>query len=672
MPTVRDCVREHLRAVSWWLTYDDFKWPDLDIADKIRWKADNMAANGANMAIIFGAHWRWDWMPVWTMLHDLIATIADELHQRNIKLFDHHSAVLAQRYNSIEDLRELRKRHPHHISPAPTFAAGASWEYKGRKLDDWVMRNCDDGEVTYLPTYHTVEFCVNNPEFVDSYLDYVKMLFAETNIDGFNCDDGLFYAGFKSCGCQHCRQRFREEYNLELPPGNDFTFWGNWKNENWRRWIDLRYKSTGDFLAKVRAVMPEGAGLCTCLSGSTNSSGNGTGQGITMMDNCNVLMMEMCKNLPDINGKITDPLPTQLFQAAYAEERNIPVLSAGYGYTDATADVVWALSKFLGADAWFSTNKGRLSLRFSDWAKLPDDSELCGNGFRFERDNAELFDCTSENEIGVFYSDSSRRYAGGSRREYAIDYRMAVVKLFEAGYNVGALTRIPKPGECTALVLASVASLSVAERKAVMEFAAAGGVVLISGPCGIMDETGAPTEQFTEQFNYHQQLTGLICEQEFPDLWFDGEPRMVKNAPEWTSLAQNIFYHPLRFQSEICPDIAEVAPQLPRFNTPGWFMRKHRDRAGNLLIHGFAEDFNIGFAEDIEALRIPDAPWGNRIINYASPKNTAQEFALNIPHCSAELITPLCDNTGTIASNGDTINVKLPENCFYFIIKVKV
>ena len=97
MSTDQNNFRERYRAISWWLTYDDFRWPDLDIADKIRWKADNMAKNGVNMAIIFGAHWRWDWMPVWTMLHDLIATMADELHQRNIKLFDHHSAVLAQR-----------------------------------------------------------------------------------------------------------------------------------------------------------------------------------------------------------------------------------------------------------------------------------------------------------------------------------------------------------------------------------------------------------------------------------------------------------------------------------------------------------------------------------------------------------------------------------------------
>ena len=215
MPSEENKVHERLRAVSWWLTYDDFRWPDPDIADKIRWKADNMAENGVNLAIIFGAHWRWDWMPVWTMLHDLIATIADELHQRGIKLFDHHSAVLAQRYDTIEDLRRLRMRHPHHISPAPTFAAGTGWEYRGQKLDDWVMRSTRDGKVTYLPAYQTVEFCVNHPGFVAAYLDYVKKLFAETKIDGFNCDDGLFYAGYESCGCEHCRRRFREVYVRE-------------------------------------------------------------------------------------------------------------------------------------------------------------------------------------------------------------------------------------------------------------------------------------------------------------------------------------------------------------------------------------------------------------------------------------------------------------------------
>ena len=670
MQTDQNNFRERYRAISWWLTYDDFRWPDLDIADKIRWKADNMAKNGVNMAIIFGAHWRWDWMPVWTMLHDLIATMADELHQRNIKLFDHHSAVLAQRYNTREELRELRKRHPHHISPAPTFAAGASWEYKGQKLDDWCMRNVTDGKVNYLPMYQTVEFCINNPGFVEAYLDYAKTLFAETNIDGFNCDDGFYYAGFKSCGCEHCRRMFRENYGYELPPADDLTFWGNWDNEAWRRWVDMRHESAGAFLRKVKEVIPANAGLCTCLSGSVNSSGNGTGQGFPMVEACNVLMIEMTKNMPDLNGKAYGPLPTQLYQIAHGEEHNIPVLSCGYSYTDASADVVWAFSKFLGADTWISTNKGRLSLRFSDWGKLPDDSELCGTGYRFEKANPELFSSQSDPDVGVYYSDASRRYSGGSMCEYVADYRNAVIKLFQAGYNVSALTHIPAPGKCKALVLASVAALSQAERDAVAAFAAGGGIVLISGPCGVMDSTGSDTVQFTEQYDYVQKIGPRVRENAFPDHWFPGTPRTLDNAPGWTVLAENIYYNPVRFQADSAPDIAEVAPELPRFEAAGWFMRKQRNNAGNVLLHGFAEDFDIGFAEDIEALRRPDAPWGNRIINYAAPKNTATELEFNIKAQKAELFTPLCKTTGSVAVENDKVRVNLPEDCFYFLVKI--
>src|ERR1035441_3105531 len=53
------------RAVSWWLTWDDMTWPNQQLMDKIRRRADQCAASGVNCCVIFGAHLRWDFMPLW-------------------------------------------------------------------------------------------------------------------------------------------------------------------------------------------------------------------------------------------------------------------------------------------------------------------------------------------------------------------------------------------------------------------------------------------------------------------------------------------------------------------------------------------------------------------------------------------------------------------------------
>ena len=663
---------EHIRAVSWWLTYDDFKFPDKDIADKIRWKADNMAANGVNTAIVFGAHWRWDWMPVWTMLHDLIATVADACHQRGIKIYDHHSATLAQRYRTREDLRRIRLRHPHHISPAPTFDVGASWEYNGSKLDSWRMLNVTDGQVSFQPQYDTVEFCMNNPDFVSAYCRYVKLLFDETGVDGLSCDDGTFYSYFISCGCEHCRNRFRNEYGLALPPVDDLTFWGNWQNPDWRRWVDLRHATSGDFLQKVRSAMPPNAGLFACMSSASSPSANSCGQGLPMMDACNMLMMEMCKNMPDLNGDPTGPLPNQLFQAAYAEKRQIPLMSCGYAYTDASANVVWAFSKFIGIDNWLSTNKGRLSIRFSDWDKLPDDSELSGQAYRFERDNPKWFDTRSDADIKIYYSDLSRRYYGGGVYDFWADYQQAVLKLFKAGWNIGCAIAIPEPGECPALLLPSVAAISEKEIAAIEAFAAAGGKVLITGPCGLLDETGALRGQYTMRYGYEQQLSAWDRKPKFPTDWITAVPQEVLNPACWSQLAPGIFYHPVRFNATAFPDVAEVAPELPRFNAPGWMLRRQRDSSGAKLLHGFAADFEIGFDTAVEALRLPGAPWGNRIINSAVPRNAARHLELKLPNiANAELATPFDKEGSKLAVAPGCIAIDLPANCFYFILRYK-
>lgn len=126
-------LRDGIRAVSWWLTWDDFKWPDQDVVDRMRRRADEAAKSQVNLAIIFGAHFRWDFMPLWSRLHDLVAFICEELSERGIRLFDHHSSVLTHRPYSNEAAWNIARRNRHHVPFYPSPEAAAEWRYQGKR-----------------------------------------------------------------------------------------------------------------------------------------------------------------------------------------------------------------------------------------------------------------------------------------------------------------------------------------------------------------------------------------------------------------------------------------------------------------------------------------------------------------------------------------------------------
>jgi hypothetical protein len=239
------------RAVSWWLSWPDLTWPNDELMDKIRRRADRCAASGVNCCIIFGTHFRWDFMPMWGRLHDMLRFTADELHQRQIVLFDHHSSVLTHRPRNRGEALNIWRSNRHHVPFYPSNETAATWQYNGSRLNDWRMIDVETNEPIYLPSYSAEQFCMNNPAFRDAYCQYVKQLKQDTGIDGLMSDDGIFYAGWRACGCKHCRERFEKTYGRRLPPVSDTSFWGNRHSEAFADWIDMRFQSCGDFLVEV-------------------------------------------------------------------------------------------------------------------------------------------------------------------------------------------------------------------------------------------------------------------------------------------------------------------------------------------------------------------------------------------------------------------------------------
>ena len=73
-------MANHERMATWWMHWPDLQWPDSDNLDRIKMRAEGFAKADVTAAVFFGAHFRWDFLPVFPLLHDYLATVAEQLH----------------------------------------------------------------------------------------------------------------------------------------------------------------------------------------------------------------------------------------------------------------------------------------------------------------------------------------------------------------------------------------------------------------------------------------------------------------------------------------------------------------------------------------------------------------------------------------------------------------
>jgi len=481
------------RAVSWWLTWDDLTWPNSELMDKVRRRADQCAAGGVNCCLIFGAHFRWDFMPLWARLHDELRCIADELHQRNILLFDHHSSVLTHRPRNREEARNIWERNRHHVPFYPSCEEAVTWRFNGSPMNDWRMLDVETGEPIYLRTYNAEQYCMNHPVFCAAYGQYVKRLLAETGIDGLMSDDQIYYADWRACACTHCRERFKREYGHNLPPVSGAGFWGNRRSNAFRDWITMRFRSSGDFLAGVKAALPAGFPLLTCCSSSDSQALPAFGMSYQdFIEHSNHVLLEMVGSTPSLAGTWDERIPSQLLHLGIARDHRAPCFGLGYGFFPDTAFFIWAVNKFLGSDCWFSTLKGRLNASQAELAQLADDSDLVGEGYRWEKAHPQLFTGDMDTDVAVFFSRATRDYYGQVAGDYAGDYSATCLSLTRAGITCDVVTGIPECGRLRRLLLSSVMCLSALQRQRLAKFMEAGGTVIATGPTGHCDERANP------------------------------------------------------------------------------------------------------------------------------------------------------------------------------------
>ncbi|MBQ9098611.1 MAG: hypothetical protein IJY50_04185 [Clostridia bacterium] len=681
-----EALQRPKRIVSWWLRQPDLNWPSQDGLDKIKRRAEAIAASGATTAMIFGAHFRWDFLPYFTLLHDYIATVAEELHERGIELYDHHSVNLVHRYDTNEEMRHVMLHSGPHLPLSPSREAAASWEYRGKRLNDWRMIDVRTRDVLYLPQYAAEGFCIRNPDFVDSYKEYLQKLIADTGIDGISADDPVHFMHYNSCACPHCRAELKRRIGIDLPPISDRNFWGNWENPAWQAWIDLRFDAAKDFFTALKPVFPKDFRVTTCGHNSAAPGGNGKAADarIFLAGGCNYTNLEMSGNTPPYkqdpvttNQSISARIINANHHQACAREQGGRCFSTGFGFTEETANIVWAVNKMMGADCWFSTLKDRLGLPDHILNTLPDEAAVVGKAFTFEAEHPELFSGEQVGQLGVYFSYETRKhsYFGNLEKGYYKDYGATLQILFERGISAHTVFEFPDSAQnYPVILLPSAAVMTKAEIAAMHRYLQNGGKVIATGPSALPECPSsyslphAPTITKPEDFfsyivnGVKHHAADWICKDTIP---------ITEDPDTWQTPAQGLFYHPWRVsEGRITESLLQYCE---RFCKP---MPIQITKSEGYLISVFESDYNItvhllakDFETDIDH-RLDEMRFHRSRVNYINkvePANVTSHLTLTA-NALPDVFLPFSADSATVKKSENGVEISLPKKSSYVIL----
>ena len=674
------------RIATWWIRWEDLNWPDSDNYDSIKARAEAFAKANVSAAMLFGTHFRFDWLPFFPLLHDYIATVAEKLHKYGIKLYDHHSVSLVHRYSTREEMRHVMLDSGPHLPFSPTFEAAKSWQYKGKYLNDWRMIDAITREPLYFPQYTAEGFCCRNPEFKEAYFDYVKTLIADTGIDGLSADDAVHFLHYKSCACPHCRAELKRRAGIDLPPYDDMTFWGNFDNPAWLHWLDIRFDSNGEFYEGLRAVVPEGFMLTGCGGSSATPDAllSATDQR-TFLRGTNYVNMEMSGNTPPykhdpmtVNVLVKDRLTNSSHHQAAAREKGVRAFCTGFAHSAVSANHVWAVSKILGADAWIGTLKGRLGLPRHILDELPNEVDIVGEAFGFEKEHPELFDGDSVGQLGVYFSYETRNHTffGNLDKGYFRDYRYTLVSLFREGICPHTVFDFPKDTKDYPIILLSSAVKMTADELAAMDgYIKNGGKVVVTGPTaipGCENSWKLPNKPCVEPCDFHMYAPkGLAWPK--PAGW----TRQTEIEPSadhdvWTESRCGLLYNPRRISEgtnidyiiELCRKHMKRLP-VSTVSALG-YLSAVSENSDSIIVQFLAEDYDVDIDHALDGIRTHRSRVN--IVNKVEPIGIDGVLKLE-SKTLPEVYTPFCESHSEVIAENGIVTVRLPEKCSYAILK---
>jgi len=671
------------RLAMWWMQWEDLNWPQPQVIDRIKRKAEGFAKADITTAIFYGAHFRWDYMPFFTLLHDYIATVCEELHKNGLEFYDHHSVNLIHRYDTRDEMRHVMLHSGPHIPFCPSREAAKTWEFHGKRLNDWRQIDVKTGKPLYFPQYASEGFCHRNPEFREAYKTYAKQLMADTGIDGLMADDAVYFMRYNACGCEHCRAELRKRTGVDLPPMEDQSFWGNWENPAWKAWIDLRYDAAGEFYLDLRSILPKDFPLCNC--GGANAAAfapNVANDARNFLKGGNYLNVEMGGNTPPYKpDPITNnySIPYKLSMTAYhqaaARESAARCCSVCYGFTEPAANICWAMNKTAGFDCHIATLKRRLGLPQDILDSLPDVTDIIGRAFTYEKNHPELFRGEAVGQAANYFSTETRDHTcfGNLVHGYTEDFQKTQQAMFTDGISTHVVFKFPETAEeYPVVVVSSVAEMTEQEKVAMKAYLAAGGKIIATGPTALAEcknswqlPTHAETapEKFFDWFDVKPHLPDWMQQQTLHD---------CKDADAWQEPLPGLYYNPHRITEEnITAKVLELCRKhmkrmpIDITESQGYLISTFQD-GEHYNVHFLAADYDTDIDHHLDEIRYHRSRVN--FINKVEPAGVSRKVCIRSEKVP-QVFTPFCEEETLVESKDGLVTVTLPKKCAYAVMR---
>jgi hypothetical protein len=497
------------RAASWWCGIEDLQWPQKKIVDRIKRRAEAFSKAGIDTAINFGFHIRFDFSNYFGQLHGYYANVCEELHKYDIKFMDHYSCNHVERPRGEAEFRKLHKEQRHHTLLFHDPVAAETAQYEGYFFKNICEVDLRDGSRGYAAQYQLEAFCHNNPDFLDMHGKYLKRLMKEVPFDLIEVDDMCDYAGLATCGCVHCRERFRKEYSHEIPPFGEKSFWGdttkpmllwgNYENPAFRDWIRMKADIVADHVKFVKSIVGEKP-LLTCCSSTGPIVLNSIALNLERMSPyLDMFMLEnVGTNIRSIDWVRMDAEALQQKDIAM-KRNNAPAIALSYTIYEKGGYLGWAMSRFWGVANWSSTLNQRLEEDPADAMEIEDiiapynhwEKMLSDVDYRKSSDYTEVRLASSSlcRDNGYRYEDATEQW------DRVSEWSQELVKN-NTGYRIVRSAELASSEELlsekTPLILDGIGCVSDLQFKSIKTFLSKGGKVWLRLPFGTHDDKGFP------------------------------------------------------------------------------------------------------------------------------------------------------------------------------------